>query len=204
MSFCKVWAVTPEQAAARGKARFYRSCYNAAPCFLNIDFVIDENDMKESAQAKDQKTSPARFSLQKIYIKDLSFESPRPVESLLKPIDGSEINFQTRAENRKVEDGLYEVILIVTVTVARDKTPLYLVEVKQAGLFALNGFGEQELATTLSAYCPSVLYPYAREVVSNMAERGGFPQLLLKPMNFDAIYRQYLEKGVKGAAPAET
>ena len=160
--------------------------------------------MKENTQAQDQKAAAARFSLQKIYIKDLSFESPRPVESLLKPIERSDVNFQIKAENRKVEDGIYEVVLMATVTVSKEKATLYLIEVKQAGLFLLNSFPEQELAVMLNVYCPSILYPYAREVVSNMAERGGFPQLLLKPVNFDAIYRQYAEKGLQEAVPAES
>jgi preprotein translocase subunit SecB len=181
-------------------------CYNAARHFLLklIESMIDESDMKENTQAKDEKAAAARFSLQKIYIKDLSFESPRPVELLLKPIDQSEVNFQIKVDNRKVEDGLYEVVLMATVTVTREKSALYLIEVKQAGLFVLNNFPEQELAVMLNTYCPGILYPYAREVVSSMAERGGFQQLLLKPMNFDSIYRQYVEKGLKGAAPVET
>jgi len=159
--------------------------------------------MKENTQPKDPKTAATRFSLQKIYIKDLSFESPRAVESLLKPFERSDVNFQIKAENRKVEEGVYEVVLMATVTVSKENSPLYLIEVKQAGLFLLNNFPEPELAVMLNVYCPSILYPYAREVVSNMTERGGFPQLLLKPVNFDAIYRQYAEKGLQEAVPVE-
>ncbi|HEX5055889.1 MAG TPA: protein-export chaperone SecB [Gammaproteobacteria bacterium] len=160
--------------------------------------------MKENTQAKDQKTAATKFSLQKIYIKDLSFESPRPVEALLKPFDRSDVNFQIKAENRKLEDGVYEVVLRATVTVSKENSTLYLIEVKQAGLFLLNNFPEPELAVMLNVYCPSILYPYAREVVSNMTERGGFPQLLLKPVNFDAIYRQYTEKGLQEPVPVES
>lgn len=158
--------------------------------------------MKENTREADPtKTAAATFSLQKIYIKDLSFESPRPAESLLKPIEGSDVNFQLNAENREVEDGVYEVVLIVTVTVSKENSALYLVEVKQAGLFVLKGLQPQELAAALNTHCPGILFPYAREVVSSMVERGGFPQLLLKPINFEAVYRQYLEKHSRKAVP---
>jgi preprotein translocase subunit SecB len=156
----------------------------------------------ENTQGKNEKAAAAKFSLQKIYIKDLSFESPRAVESLLKPMEQSNVNFQLNAENRKLEDSVYEVVLTVTVTVSKDNATLYLVEVKQAGLFVLNSFPEDELTLMLNVFCPSILYPYAREAVSSMAERGGFPQLLLKPVNFDAIYHQYIKNGPKAAAPA--
>lgn len=158
--------------------------------------------MKENSQGKDSTAAPARFSLQKIYIKDLSFESPRPVESLLTPMEGADVNFQMSSESRKLEADLHEVVLTITVTIRKETQPLYLIEVKQAGLFGLTGLQPQELATMLNAYCPNLLFPYAREVVSSMAERGGFPQLLLKPVNFDAIYRQYLQQKAAGAVPA--
>lgn len=158
--------------------------------------------MKENTQGNDSKTAPARFSVQKIYVKDLSFESPRPVESLLTPMEGADVNFQLSSESRKVEADIYEVVLTITVTIRKENQALYLIEVKQAGLFGITGLPSQELATMLNVYCPNLLFSYAREVVSSMAERGGFPQLLLKPVNFDAIYRQYLQQKASGAVPA--
>lgn len=147
----------------------------------------------ENNPAKDQEKKPA-FTLQKVYLKDLSFESPRQVESLLKPAERADVEFQLSTETRKVTDSVYEALLTITVTARKEETVLYLVEVKQAGLFMLKDFPEQELEAILKSYCPGVLYPYAREVVSGMVERGGFPQLLLKPVNFDAIYMQHLER----------
>jgi preprotein translocase subunit SecB len=155
--------------------------------------------MKENTQGNNQKVAP-QFSLEKIYLKDLSFESPRPVESL-KLNKQSDVDFQLHAENRKIEDGLYEVVVAVTLTVSQENSPIYLIEVKQAGLFILKG-PEQDLPIMLNSYCPSILFPYVREVVSSMADRGGFPQLLLKPVNFDGIYRQFLEK--QGALKAKS
>ena len=147
-----------------------------------------------------QNNSP-QFALQRIYLKDLSFESPRSMESLGDISDRLKINLQFNTESRQVSDGIYEVILFVTVTAdfeEKGKT-LYLIEVKQAGLFTLTGFSDQELNNMLHAYCPGILYPYARETVSTIVERGGFPQLLLKPMNFDALYEQQMKNRIVAA-----
>jgi preprotein translocase subunit SecB len=156
--------------------------------------------MQENPQANTPETASARFSLQKIYIKDLSFESPRPVESLLTPLEGADVNFELGSESRKLEGDLYEVVLTITVTIRAQNQALYLIEVKQAGLFSLMGLQPRELAAMLNVNCPNILFPYAREVVCTMAERGGFPQLLLKPVNFDVIYRQYLQQKAARAA----
>lgn len=160
--------------------------------------------MKENTRGKDPRAAAAKFSLQKIYIKDVSFESPRPVEWMLKPIEGANADFHLSSESRRIEGDVYEVVLTITVTVSRESKVLYLIEVKQAGLFVLTGLQAEELAGALNVYCPSILFPYAREVVSSMAESGGFPQLLLKPANFDLIYRQYLEKSSQAAVPGQT
>jgi preprotein translocase subunit SecB len=134
--------------------------------------------------------------LQKIYIKDLSFESPRPVELFTSPAEPPEINLQLNTHTEKLKNDLFEITLELTVTARQKKSEsiYYLVEIKQAGLFSLNGFSDKELALTVNTYCPGVLFPYAREAVSSLVERGGFPQLLLAPINFDAVYQQHLAK----------
>ncbi len=144
----------------------------------------------------DKKSEEPQFSLQKIYIKDLSFESPNPVEYFSKPPNQPQINLQLSTEAQKLDEKTYEVILNITVTATpedSDKT-VYLVELKQAGLFTLNGFSQQELAATVNSFCPNILFPYAREAISSAVEHGGFPQLLLAPINFDALYQQHLQK----------
>lgn len=156
---------------------------------------------EESKPEHDQQKKP-QFTLLKIYLKDLSFESPRPVETLLKPVERADINFQLNSETRRVSDDIYEVVLTVTVTARKEEAVLYLVEVKQAGVFTLKDFSEEEFKAMINSYCPNILFPYAREVVSSMVERGGFPQLLLKPINFDALYMQHLEKQTQETAPA--
>ena len=155
--------------------------------------------MNENTQGKNQQAIP-EVALQKIYIKDLSFESPRPLEALHKLTERAEINFQFNTENHAVEAGVYEVVLWLTLTVSQEKLALYLIEVKQAGLFIMKDVPEQELAALLNSYCPNILFPYVREVISSVVERGGFPQLLLKPVNFDAVYRQYLERQATNSA----
>jgi preprotein translocase subunit SecB len=93
-----------------------------------------------------------------------------------------------------LENSLYEVLLTVTITVKSSDTTAYLVEVKQAGIFSLAGFTEQEMGPMLGSYCPNILFPYARETVSDIVARGGFPQMLLAPVNFDALYAQHLQQ----------
>lgn len=143
-----------------------------------------------------RKEDEREFALQKLFIKDLSFESPRPVDALINSGYRPNIDLQLNTGSRKVAEDLYEVTLRVTVTAVQQQSgeTVYLIEVSQAGLFALKGFTEMDAFTALNSHCPSILFPYAREVVSAVVTQGGFPQLLLKPVNFDALYRQHLEK----------
>ncbi|MDP3334143.1 MAG: protein-export chaperone SecB [Methylococcaceae bacterium] len=143
-----------------------------------------------------------QFSIQKIYTKDLSFETPNsPKTFTLKWEPAVDFNLGTHVET--LENSLYEVILTVTITVKSADTTAYLVEVKQAGIFSLAGFTEQELGPMLGSFCPNILFPYARETVSDIVARGGFPQMLLAPVNFDALYAQHLQQGQQ-AGSSET
>jgi preprotein translocase subunit SecB len=103
-----------------------------------------------------------------------------------------------------LENALYEVSLSVTVTVKCKDTTAYLVEVNQAGIFSLTGFPEQEMGPMLGSFCPNILFPYAREVVSDLVAKGGFPQLLLAPVNFDAIYAQHIQQAKQQAPGSNT
>jgi preprotein translocase subunit SecB len=102
------------------------------------------------------------------------------------------VNLQTKVA--KFEDKIYEVILIVTVTAKINDKIAFLVEVQQAGIFAVQGFEPAELEQMLNSYCPNILFPYAREFISDIVVRGGFPVLYLTPVNFDILYQQHLEK----------
>jgi preprotein translocase subunit SecB len=152
------------------------------------------------------KTNPnqPQMSVQKIFIKDLSFESPKGVEFFVNPPANPEINLQLNTETQKLADNVYEVTLKITVnaTVKDSDRTIYLVELKQAGLFGLTNLPEQELAYVANTFCPNILFPYAREAISSIVERGGFPQFLLTPINFDALYQERLSRLKQSAASA--
>jgi preprotein translocase subunit SecB len=134
-----------------------------------------------------------QFAIQKIYTKDISFETPNaPKIFTLKWEPALDFNLGTHVET--LENSMYEVALTITVTVKIGDSTAYLVEVNQAGIFSVAGFSEQEMGPMLGSFCPNILFPYAREVVSDLVNKGGFPQLILAPVNFDALYMQHLQQ----------
>jgi preprotein translocase subunit SecB len=134
-----------------------------------------------------------QFSIQKIYVKDMSFETPNS-PAIFTQDWKPEINLELNTQANKVNDSIHEVVLSLTVTAKLGDSTAYLAEVKQAGIFAMQGFGETELAPMLGAFCPGTLYPYARETVTDLVARGGFPQLVLAPINFDALFAQQTQR----------
>ena len=138
--------------------------------------------------------SQSQFAIQKIYVKDLSFETPSSPQVFLDKWE-PDVSLQLSNTATLLSDNNHEVVLSLTVTAkVKDKTA-YLVEVQQAGVFSIEGYDKTQLAAVIGSYCPHILFPYAREAVSDLVTRGGFPQLLLAPINFDALYRQHLEQG---------
>ena len=135
-----------------------------------------------------------QFVLQKIYVKDLSFETPNSPQVFLEKWE-PDISLQLGNKASALDESTHEVVLEVTVTAKlKDKTA-FLVEVQLAGIFNISGYDQPQLAAVTGSACPQVLFPYARELVSDLVTRGGFPQLLLTPINFEALYRQHLEQG---------
>ena len=134
-----------------------------------------------------------QFSIQKIYVKDMSFETPNS-PAIFTQDWRPEINLELNSQANKVTEGVHEVVLSLTVTAKLGDNTAYLAEVQQAGIFTLQGFEEPELRPMLGAFCPGTLYPYARESVSDLVARGGFPQLVLAPINFDALYAEQVQK----------
>jgi preprotein translocase subunit SecB len=136
-----------------------------------------------------QTNANKQLVLQKIYIKDLSFESPRAPA-----IFSSNVSPQTRlnikSSANKVADDTQEVVLTLTVEAIHEDKTLFMVEIEQAGLFQIQGYTNEELQMLVGSYCPGTLYPFAREAISDVITHGGFPQLLLQPINFDALYAQ--------------
>ena len=135
-----------------------------------------------------------QFAIQKIYLKDVSFESPNAPEVFQDAEWKPEINVQLNTEGKTIAEGVHEVTLTVTVTAKKADKTAFLVEVKQSGVFQLTGFEQEQLSGMLGAYCPEVLFPFAREAIADLVAKGGFPQLLLSPVNFNALYMQHQEQ----------
>lgn len=139
-----------------------------------------------------------QFAIQKIYTKDISFETPNSPKVFTQKWEPSlDINLGTNVE--PLENSMYEVALTITVTVKVADTTAYLVEVIQAGIFTVDGFSDQEMGPMLGSFCPNILFPYAREAISDIVNKGGFPQLILAPVNFDALYMQHLQQSQQTA-----
>lgn len=155
---------------------------------------------------KDANQTPAaekRFLIQKIYVKDLSFEtpnSPKIFTEAWKP----EVNMQMSNTAVILSEGMHEVTLSLTVTAKIGEKTAYLAEVQQAGIFNISGYGQKELSAMVGSYCPNILFPFARETLSDLVTRGGFPQLLLSPVNFDALYNEYMQQAEKQAATVKS
>jgi len=128
--------------------------------------------------------------LQKIYIKDFSFESPNSPEVFTGGKWSPKTDLNLRSSHTSLENDIHEAVLTVTVNAKHEDKTLFLVEVQQAGLFQISGYSEQELEAIIGTFCPNTLFPYARETVASIVAKGGFPEFLLQPINFDALYAE--------------
>src|SRR6202044_1217210 len=143
------------------------------------------------AKPTDESTQVQRqFAIQRIYVKDISLEVPNSPKIFLQNWE-PELNMEVSTKADPLEANTYEVVLSITVTVKIKESTAFLVEIKQAGIFMLQNFAEEHLRPMLGAFCPNILYPYARSNVTDLVVRAGFPQLYLAPVSFDAIYEQH-------------
>ena len=145
--------------------------------------------MSEESQAQQQ-----IVNLEKIYLKDVSFETPNSPQVFTKEWQ-PEINIDLASNGQAMGEDHYENVLTITVTAKNDGEVAFLAEVHQAGIFQISGFSEEQLAHVLGIFCPTTLFPYAREALSSLITRGGFPQMLLNPVNFEALYAQNQQAG---------
>jgi preprotein translocase subunit SecB len=150
------------------------------------------DEQQANGAAAPQEAAP-QFNIQRIYTKDMSFETPNSPTIFQKEWK-PEIKLDLDTRSNKINDNTYEVVLTVTVTATLGEETAFLCEVQQAGIFMIGEMPNQNIAHTLGAFCPNMLFPYARETVSNLVNRGTFPQLNLAPVNFDAIYAAYVQK----------
>ena len=144
---------------------------------------------------KEEKTESPQpsFAVQKIYVKDISFETPNSPQIFQKKWQPA-VNMDLENSFRKLDENYYEVVLSITVTVSFENEVVYLVEVQQAGIFQLMNIPEEILDRMLNTMCPNILFPFAREVISDLVTKGGFPQLLISPVSFDVLYEQKNKK----------
>ena len=141
-----------------------------------------------------------QFSIEKIYVKDLSLENPASPQSFqLTEQPQVEVGLRTRGE--QVQPDVYEVVLTITATARAAGKTVFLVEVSQAGIFGIRGVAPDQLQPIVAVHCPTVLFPFAREAVADATMRAGFPPVQLAPINFEALYQQQLAQGA-GMVPA--
>lgn len=145
--------------------------------------MTEENKSEEEAK---------RISITKIYLKDFSFESPKAPDVFRsgewKP--KTDLNLRSSHNAIEGEETLHEVVLTITVDAKEEDSTLFLAEVQQAGLFEIGGYDEEEFGAIVGSFCPNILFPYAREAIATVVQKGGFPEFILQPINFDALYMQ--------------
>jgi preprotein translocase subunit SecB len=147
------------------------------------------------------RTAPAKqLLMQKIYVKDLSFESPKaPTVFTTNVSPQTQLNIRSSAQD--LAPNTHEVTLTLTVEAKDKDTTLFLIEIAQAGIFFIQGYTPEERQMLTGSFCPNTLYPFAREAIADIVGKGGFPQLLLQPINFDALYAQALRERNGGNQP---
>jgi preprotein translocase subunit SecB len=130
------------------------------------------------------------FVLQQIYLKDLSFEAPNSPEIFQQQQAEPETELNIRNEHKALDNNHFEVVLNISIHAKVDDKTIFLIELQQAGIFAISGFAKEQIAILLGTQCPSTLFPYARETIATQVGKGGFPPLVLQPINFDSLYAQ--------------
>jgi len=161
--------------------------------------MADENQGAAAAQGAQQ----GQFGIQKIYCKDISFETPHSPD-IFKEEWKPDVKLNLGNESKPLGDNVYEVVLRVTCTVNSGDKTAYLAEVQQAGIFNIIGMPEEQIGAVLGIYCPNILFPYARAVVSDLVSQGGFPQMQLAPVNFEVLYAQHMQQQAAQQSDAPT
>ncbi|MDP5053141.1 MAG: protein-export chaperone SecB [Congregibacter sp.] len=159
--------------------------------------------MAEEQAAATQEPAKQQFVIQRIYSKDLSFESPA-TPGIFKKQWQPKINVDLNTRSNAIDEGgNFEVVLTITVTSKIEEDTAFLVEVQQAGIFFITGFEPEQLRRVLGTAAPNILFPYARETVDNLVVKGGFPALMLSPVSFDALFEQALAQQAQQAQAGE-
>lgn len=151
---------------------------------------------KDKAAPAEQNTQPG-FGIEKLYVKDASIEVPNAPQ-IFTDRTTPQVNVELGNSAQKLDEGVYEVSIKVTVTAKIGDNTAFLVEVAQSGIFAIRNVPDENLEMIVAITCPNILFPYAREAVSDMVTRAGFAPVLLNPINFEALYMQQKEAAAAG------
>ena len=162
---------------------------------------MSENETPAEGAAQEGQQQQPNFALQRIYVKDVSFESPNAPVIFQKPWK-PEVNMDLNTKSANLGEGHFEVVLTVTLTVKTEEMTAYIAEVQQAGIFLVQGLEGIQLAQALNAFCPNLLFPYLRESVDALVVKGSFPAMMLAPVNFDALFAQSVMQKKKEAEEA--
>ena len=154
-------------------------------------------------EAQPQQAPQIEFNIQRVYVKDISFECPSS-PLIFKKEWAPEVSMDIDTKSQKLEENVYEVVLSLTTTAKVGEDVAFLCEVQQAGIFSVGTLDEAQMAHCINAFCPNILFPYAREAVSSLVSRGTFPQLNLAPVNFDALFQQAIAKKQAEAAKLDS
>jgi preprotein translocase subunit SecB len=140
--------------------------------------------------AEQEQATEKQLAISKIYVKDFSFESPQSPEVFKTGDWTPQTNLNLRSSHNALDGNAHEIVLTVTVEAKDGDKTLFLVELHQAGIFEIAGYGKEELEAIVGSFCPNILFPYARETIASTIQKGGFPEFVLQPINFDALYVQ--------------
>ena len=166
--------------------------------------MTEGNTQANEQQAAEQASNQPMFNMEKIYVKDISLEIPNAPQIFLVR-ENPQIDVQLNSQASGVGEGMFEVMVTATVTTKVGDKVMFLIEAKQAGIFQIRNLPAAELEAVLAVMCPNILFPYLREVVSDVSVRAGFAPVLLNPINFEVLYQQQKQQQQAAAeAPATT
>lgn len=153
--------------------------------------------------AEQEQASAKQLAISKIYIKDFSFESPQSPQIFKGGDWKPETNLNLRSVHNALEGNAHEVVLTITVDAKDGDKTIFLVELQQAGIFEIAGYEGDEFGAIVGSFCPNILFPYARESIAGIIQKGGFPEFVLQPINFDALYMQAKKQADEQGAKTE-
>ena len=150
--------------------------------------------------AEQEQATEKQLAISKIYVKDFSFESPQSPEVFTRGDWNPQTGVNLRSTHTGLDGDAHEIVLTITVEAKDGDQTLFLVELQQAGIFEITGYTKENLESIVGSFCPNILFPYAREAIATIIQKGGFPEFVLQPINFDALYLQAKQQQEQGTA----